>query len=111
MICNSVCTHLSKRLTVLWDNVEFFVDKYKSVASVNDDCDKCYDKFIGYQVLFNNEILNTAFGDAKVVGSTKDEEDVFQCRMNILWWHFNNLTMVNSSAKRFKYLRNLVEIF
>ena len=83
MICNSVCLHLSKSLKVLWDNVEFFVDKHKSVTSVNDDCDNLYDKFIGCQALFNNEILNTAFDDAKVVGSTKDEEDVFQYGMNI----------------------------
>ena len=91
--------------------MEFFVDKYKSVTSVNDDCDNLYDKFIGYQALFNNEILNTGFDDAKVVGNTKDEEDVFQSGMNIWWWQLDNLTMLNSSAKRYKYLRNLVEIF
>ena len=39
-----------------WDNVEYFVDKYKSVTSVNDiDCDKLYDELMNYQTLSNNK--------------------------------------------------------
>ena len=30
--------------------------------------------------------------------------------MEILWWHLSNLTMPNSSAKRFKCLSKLAEI-
>ena len=94
-----------------WDNVEFFVDKYKSVTSVNDiDCDKLYDEFVDYQTLSNNEIPNTAFDDAKVVDGTIDEEEFFHYRMDILWWHLSNLTMPNSSAKRFKCPPKLAEI-
>ena len=75
VICNSVWIDFNKRLEVSWDNVEFFVDKYKFVTSVNDiDCDKLYDEFIDYQTLSNNEIPNTAFDDAKVVDGTIDEE-------------------------------------
>ena len=78
VICNSVWIDFNKCLEVSWDNVEFFVDKYKSVTSVNGiDCDKLYDEFIDYQTLSNNEIPYTAFHDAKVVGGTIDEEEVF----------------------------------
>ena len=94
-----------------WDNVDFFVDKYKSVTSVNDiDCGKLHDEFTDYQTLSKNEIPNTAFGDAKVVYGTIDEEEVFHYRMDILWWHLSNLTLANSSAKRFKCLPKLAEI-
>ena len=94
-----------------WDTVEFFVGKYKSVTSVNDiDCDKLCDEFIDYQTFSNNEIPNTAFGDAKVVDGTIDEEEVFHYRMDILWWHLSNLTMPDSSAKCFKCLPKLAEI-
>ena len=68
MICNSVCIDFNKRSEVSWDNVEFFVDKYKSVTSVNDiDCDKLYDEFIDYQTLSNNEIPNTALTMLKLL--------------------------------------------
>ena len=78
VICNSVWTDFNKGSEVSWDNVELFVDKCKSVKSVNDiDCDKLYDEFIDYQTLSNNEIPNTAFDDAKVVDGTIDEEEVF----------------------------------
>ena len=36
LICNSVLIDFNKRSEVSWDNVEFFVDKYKSATSVND---------------------------------------------------------------------------
>ena len=69
-----------------------------------------YDEFIDYQTLSNNEIPNTAFDDAKVVDGTIDEEEVFHYRIYILWWRLSNLTMRNSSAKRFKSLPKLAEI-
>ena len=78
-ICNSVWIDFNKCLEVSWDNVEFFVGKYKSVTSVNDnDCDKLCDEFTDYQTFSNNEIPNTAFHDAKVVDGTIDEEEVFR---------------------------------
>ena len=111
VICNSVWTDFNKGSEVSWDNVELFVDKYKSVKSVNDiDCDKLYDEFIDYQTLSNNEIPNTAFDDAKVVDGTIDEEEFFHYRMDILWWHLSNLTMPNTSAKHFKCLPKLAEM-
>ena len=65
---------------------------------------------IGYQTFSNNKISNTVFDDAKVVDGTIDEEEVFHYRMYILWWRLSNLTMRNSSAKRFKCLPKLAEI-
>ena len=109
VICVSVWIDFSKRWEVLWDNVEFFVHKYKSVTSINDiDCDTWYNEFIDYQTLSNDEIPNTAFHDAKVVDI--DEEEVFHYRMDILWWHLSNLTMPNTSAKHFKCLPKLAEM-
>ena len=88
-----------------------FVDKYKSVTSVNDiDCNKLCDEFIAYQTLSNNEIPNTAFDDAEVVDGTINEEEFFHYRMDILWWYLSNLIMPNSSAKRYKCLPKLAEI-
>ena len=78
MICNSVWIDFNKRSEVPWDNVEFFVDKCKSVTSVNDiGCDNVFDDYIDSQTFSNNEIPNTAFDDAKVVDDTIDQEEVF----------------------------------
>ena len=105
VVCNSVWIDFNKRSEVSWDNAEIFVDKCKSVTSVNDiDCDKLY------ETLSNNEVPNTAFDDTKVVDGTVDEEEVFHYRMDILWWHLSNRTMPNSLAKRFKCLHRLVGI-
>ena len=61
VVCYSVLIDFNKHLEVSWDNVEFFVDT-----------DKLYDEFTEYQTLSNNEILNTAFDDAKVVDDAED---------------------------------------
>ena len=111
VICNSVWVDFNERSEVSWNSVEFFVDKYKSVTSVNDiDCAKLYDEFIDYRPLSNNEIPDTVFDNAKVVDGAIDEEEVFHYRMDILWWHLSNLTMPNTSAKHFKCLPKLAEL-
>ena len=101
-ISNTVWIDVTQRSGVCWENVQYFVDKYSAVQSFKGlNKDRLHDEFIDYQLLSLNDFPTGVF---------EDDEDVYHCRMDTLWWHISHMEVPQTSIKRFKFLPKIAEI-
>ena len=69
--------NVPKRSDVEWENVEFFLTKFKAVALISDiKEDAMYDEFCDYKTLTDDEIGRKVWDDAKVIDGTNEDQEV-----------------------------------
>ena len=99
-----------KRLDTTWHNVQYFLDRFSSVKSLEFvHVDTLYEEFVDYQTSNESE-LEEGFEKAKVTDGIVNEKDVFHFRMDVVWWYLANLNTPRTSVKRFHNLAKIAEI-
>ena len=98
------------RMKSRWENVEFFLEKFPSFF-VGIDTDTVFEEFVDYQTLWDEDIDQEAWKEAKVIDKTNGGDDeVFHYRADVLWWYTANMKVPGSQLKRFKNLFLVAEI-
>ena len=62
--------------------------KFNSVLNIdaNVKVDTLFDEFCDFQTLADNDVQDKAWSEAKVVDGSADGQDIFDYRMDLLWW-------------------------
>ena len=91
---------VTNRFKAEWENLEFFLTKFKAVASISViKQDALYDEFCDYNTLTDGEIGKNIWDDPKVIdGYNEDLEEVYHYRMDIVWWHLAQMLLPESST-------------
>ena len=111
LVCNAVWVDVEKRLDATWHNVQYFLDRFSSVKSLEFvNVDTLYEEFVDYQTLSESE-LDEGFEKAKVTDGIVNVKDVFHYRMDVVWWYLANLNTSGTSVKNFITLQRLQKLF
>ncbi len=112
VIKNAVWIDVCNRLNSSWENVHFFLEKYKSLSTLDGiDDSEIYDEFVDYQTLADESFNKNAWEEAKVIeGYDGNGHEMYHYRIDILWWHLNQMEIPGSKSKRFKLLPKIAEI-
>ena len=100
------------RLNSSWENVHFFLEKFKSLSSLDGiDHSGIYDEFMDYQTLPDESFHKNAWEEAKVIeGHDGNGDEMYHYKIDILWWHLNQTDIPGSKSKQFKLLPKIAEI-
>ena len=110
LVCNAVWVDVEKRLDATWHNVQYFLDRFSYVKSLEFvNVDTLYEEFVDYQTLSESE-LEEGFEKGKVTDGIVNEKDVFHYRIDVDCWHLANLNTPGTSVKRFHNLAKIAEI-
>ena len=108
LIQNSVWIDVVRRDKVEWDNVDFFLQKFKTATIMeNIKFDDLYEEFIDFQSLADEDIGQTTWNEAKVIdGKDSGGNDH---RVDILWYYISQMKLPETSLNRFRYLPQIAD--
>ena len=74
--------------------------------------DDMYEEFTDCQTLCDDDFEDVAQEEAKDLEGLKDDygENLFHCRMDVLWYYIVNMKIAGQNAKRFKFLPKVAEV-
>ena len=99
LICNSVWIDVVRRDKAKWDNVHFFLEKFKTATIMEKiKYDDLYEEFIDFQSLTDEDIGQTAWSEAKVIdGEDSDGNEIVHHRVDILWYYISQMKLPETS--------------